>query len=160
MCERGCGAGLHLLACAGFGEHARLGGLVCTACRLDEMQASQPASQSVVRMATGLALGQVVKKKESTSRNNLSFEKLRTEFLCDALRGGGTMAEPGDSESSTAAMIWWVVTSGRGSQLAGILINMRSYFVSVKKDAIMDTEVVKAAVTKAVEMNPGRPLPN
>ena len=148
-----------MLACAGFGGYARLGGLVCTICRLDEMQASQPATQSVIRMATGLALGQVVKKKETTSRNNLSFEKLRSEFLSEALSDGGTMAEPGDSESSTAAMIWWIITSGRGSQLAGILLNMRAYFVSVKKESVMDCEVVKAAVMKAVEMNPGRPLP-
>ena len=79
--------------------------------------------------------------------------------MSEMLKDGGTIAEPGESAASTALLVWWIVDSGRGSQLGGMLINMAAYFKAIGKESVMESKQVKDAITKATEMNPGRPLP-
>ena len=107
---------------------------------------------SVKSLATRLTLTQLSKKKETTARNNLGFERLIGEFMREALKEGGTMAQPGESASATAAMVWWIVLSGRGSQLGALLINMGAYFEATGRGEVMKAQQVLDAIEKAKEM--------
>ena len=101
---------------------------MCVECQLDEMECTGPALPHFRKMATKLCITQLMAKKETTARNNLAFERVISQFMSEMLKDGGTMAEPGESAASTALLVWWIVDSGRGSQLGGMIIKMTAYF--------------------------------
>ena len=69
-CSRACGGGLHS-KCLGIGAVATIGTLVCSECRLDDMQATQPATKEVRRIAAEQMVLELTSKKESTANSEL-----------------------------------------------------------------------------------------
>ena len=55
---------------------ATIGTLTCSECRLDDMQATQPATKEVRRMATEQMVLELTAKKESTAKGYLAVEKM------------------------------------------------------------------------------------
>jgi len=158
VCSRACGRGIHS-KCAVLGKGAALGKMVCYHCRLVDMQASQPISDAVEVMAVEQTLFELIALKESTARNHLSMERLQQHWLNEVLKEGGAIAKPADNPASLAAMILWLVKSGRGSSLEGFEISFSSYLVGTGRENYFKHESVKKAMKKAKELNPSKPQP-
>ena len=69
-CSRACGGGLHS-KCLGIGAVATISTLICSECRLDDMQATQPATKEVRRIAAEQMVLELTSKKESTANSEL-----------------------------------------------------------------------------------------
>ena len=164
QCSRACGACLHI-DCAGVGKAAALGQVVCVECRLIDMKASLPASRAVERMAAKQLVLELLSRKESTARSNLDVERMQQHFLNEALADGGTMAKPVDNAASMAAFLFWIIESGRGSQLEGFVVKLGSYLVDTGRDSVeekrflMKEPAVARALKRVKELNPSEPLP-
>jgi len=158
MCEGACGRGLHS-KCAVLGKGAQLGKMRCAFCRLNDMLASKPVSPAVEMMAAEQTLMELEALKETTARNHLSMERMQQQWLNEVLQEGGTIAKPADNASSLAAMILWLVKSGRGSTLEGFEISFSSYMKSTGRPNLFTTELVKKSMKKAKDLNPNLPQP-
>jgi len=164
QCSRACGVALHS-ACAGVGKAAALGTMTCVDCRLVAAKASLPASAAVVRMAAKQLVLELLSRKESTARSNLDVERMQQLFLNEVLGGGGTMAKPVDNAASMAAYLFWIIESGRGSQLEGHVVKLGSYLKDTGRDDavagrfLMKDPQVARALKRVKELNPGEPLP-
>ena len=164
QCSRACGNALHSV-CAGVGKSAALGTMTCIDCRLRDAQASSPASGAVVRMAAKQLILELQSRKESTARSNLDVERMQQLFLNEVLSEGGTMAKPVDNAASMAAHLFWLIESGRGSQLEGYVVKLGSYLKDTGRDDakkgrfLMKDPVVAKALKRVKELNPGEPLP-
>ena len=164
QCLRACGRSLHN-ACAGVGKAAALGTLVCVSCRLRDAKASEPASALVVRMAAKQLVLELLSRKESTARSNLDVERMQQLFLNEVLAEGGTMAKPVDNPAAMAAYLFWIIESGRGSQLEGHVVKLGSYLKDTGRDdaekghLLMKHPQVARALKRVKELNPSEPLP-
>ena len=164
QCARACGRALHS-SCAGVGKAAALGTLVCVWCRLRDAKASEPASAAVVRMAAKQLVLELLSRKESTARSNLDVERMQQLFLNEVLAEGGTMAKPVDNPAAMAAYLFWIIESGRGSQLEGHVVKLGSYLKDTGRDDaekgqfLMKHPQVARALKRVKELNPSEPLP-
>jgi len=164
QCARACGRSLHI-ECAGVGKAAALGSMVCVSCRLLDAKASEPASAPVVRMAAKQLVLELLSRKESTARSNLDVERMQQLFLNEVLAEGGTMAKPVDNPASMAAYLFWIIESGRGSQLEGHVVKLGSYLKDTGRDNaesgkfLMKHPQVARALKRVKELNPSEPLP-
>jgi len=154
MCVRACGRGLHS-SCAGLGKGSALGTLVCAECRLHDLRATVPASEQVMRMAGEQSMMELTLRKETTARGHLSVEKMQQNFLDDVLKEGGSMAKPVDNPAAMAALLLWIVKTGRGSQLDSFLVACAGYMVDTSRDNLFEIASVKRAVKKVKDINPG-----
>ena len=164
QCARACGASLHI-ECAGAGKAAALGRVVCVDCRLADMKASLPASSAVERMAAKQLVLELLSRKESTARSNLDVERMQQHFLNEVLADGGTMAKPVDNAAAMVSYLFWIIESGRGSQLEGHVVKLGAYLLDTGRDSVEDQRfllkepVVARALKRVKELNPSEPLP-
>jgi len=164
QCARACGASLHI-DCAGAGKAAALGRVVCVDCRLADMKASLPASSAVERMAAKQLVLELLSRKESTARSNLDVERMQQHFLNEVLADGGTMAKPVDNAAAMVSYLFWIIESGRGSQLEGHVVKLGAYLLDTGRDSVEDQRflmkepMVARALKRVKELNPSEPLP-
>ena len=118
------------------------------------MQATQPATKEVRRIAAEQMVLELTSKKESTAKGYLAVETMQTHFLNGVLRGGGAMAKPMDNAASLVAMLLWMSRTGRGSQLS-----CQGYMTATGRDDLFVMVEVKKAVKKIKDINPGVPQP-
>ena len=75
------------------------------------------------------------------------------------------MAKPVDNAASMAAYLFWIIESGRGSQLEGHVVKLGSYLKDTGRDDavagrfLMKDPQVARALKRVKELNPGEPLP-
>ena len=129
------------------------------------MKASLPASSAVERMAAKQLVLELLSRKESTARSNLDVERMQQHFLNEVLADGGTMAKPVDNAAAMVSYLFWIIESGRGSQLEGHVVKLGAYLLDTGRDSVEDQRflmkepAVARALKRVKELNPSEPLP-
>jgi len=110
-------------------------------------------------MAAEQTMMELTLRKEATARGHLAVESLQQQFLNEKLQDGGSMAKPTDNAAALVAMLFWMVRSGRGSQLDSFLVSSTGYMIDTGRDNLYELPAVKRQVTKVKNINPGLPQP-
>ena len=117
LCLRGCGRGVHIVACLGESEHYRAAGrLICSMCRLTEMMGGADISDAppaLARMATISMCTELTTGAVSTAAGRNQFATLERRWMESVLVDVGdspaNVLLPRHSEESYIAFLWWLV---------------------------------------------------
>ena len=127
FCVRGCGRGVHVVACLGMSSHrARLGALVCSECRAAEMapySCTPPtalASAALVSMLLEMSTG-----AEGTAAGYSDYARLERQWVAhvsgEALADGGIVL-PRHSEESFISFLGWLATDADRARSFGTIV--------------------------------------
>ena len=127
MCLRGCGRGVHLVACLRTSKnYGAAGRLICVECRLEEiLESGNPAdaSASLEQQVTLAAVAELTTGAVSTAAGRNNFVSLERRWALEHITGTGGAASmvilPRHSMEAFIAFMWWLVTSADGARSFG-----------------------------------------
>ena len=130
LCLKGCGRGVHLVACLNTSAHyAAAGRLICLACRLGEIMIEGELSKapaSLVQRVTLAMVAELTTGAVSTAAGRDQFASLErrwvSEMMADGADGTPLVKLPRHNIESFLAFMWWLVTDAdRARSFATVL---------------------------------------
>ena len=130
MCLRGCGRGIHLVACLNTSAYyAAAGRLVCVTCRLSEIMTDGDVSKAPASLTQRVTLAMVAELTTgavSTAAGRDQYASLErrwvSEMMADASGGEPLLKLPRHNIESFLAFLWWLVTDAdRARSFATVL---------------------------------------
>ena len=124
-CLRGCGKGVHLVACLRTSASYRAAGrLICLDCRLSEiMEEGCEAPASVVQQVTLAMVAELTSGAVSTAAGRNQFASLERRWALEGFAAGdgrpSIVRLPRHNIESFLAFMWWIVTEAEGARSFG-----------------------------------------
>ena len=155
MCIRGCGRGVHLVACCRTSSnYAAAGRLVCVECRLKEIVeggATNTAPASLVQQVTLAVLAEITTGAVSTAAGRNQFVSLERKWAMESFaKGDGTPAMvklPRHNIEAFIAWMWWLVTDADRSRSFGTIMRTAGAVMTMLElDDWTKTKRVKAQI--------------
>ena len=139
MCMRGCGKGLHLVACCRTSAaYAAAGRLICVDCRLKEIVQGgnmRTAPATLVQQVTLAVVGELTTGAVSTAAGRNQFVSLERKWALETFKlgdGSPMMVKlPRHSMESFIAWMWWLVTEAERARSFGTLMRTAGAVMSM-----------------------------
>ena len=129
-CLRGCGRGVHLVACVHTSKaYAASGRLICLNCRLEEIMESGDAGSapaSIVQQVTLTLVAELTSGAVSTAAGRNQFTSLERRWAMESLGVGGdervAVKLPRHNVESFITFMWWLITDADRARSFGTLM--------------------------------------